>query len=886
MSTTKLDALYKAIRGGNARYAAALVPRLADEERQRVAKELPALLAELREADSTWAWSATPVKSALRVTGAGCLSGPAAAARWLSRADLRLVTRFGFNGDRGPAELVVKATEGRPAEWRAEVGRRLAGLLRTTAESDWNGEETAWWTCALLLRSAGAPVPVEDAFAVGWVRWTDGRGVASGDPLAEAMMPRIFEVEAIGRLITSRGETEAWIEAVLTLAEEKRLERATVLDGCLRRFLRGGTVADLRWYAELHDRLAPDLGEATARLRDYLRLLPAAPSRVAELALREVRRVDAAGGLGPAAYSEAAEALLFRPEQKLVRAALAWLAQSADRADQKDATLCALAVAFAHEAHAVQERATDLAVKFGPGAGREAVLRVREAATALPHDLRERIAAAFGEVEAPAAAPAGALPAPPPPSAFPGPFGSAAELAEEFAVVLRQEPSWTDSERISAGITELAHRDVKSLRAALKGFFEGDRGAWYRASDYDRFMYSPRAWPVLAARSVLRARWRPKAGGELRLERRGAEPHDAPMSDFLIGRMREVAERVERVPLLLATPTRANGHLDPEVLVARVERLEAAGVEPGPHDLVQALLRLPRDAAAGSGVTARAERLESPAGQAVAAWLREGGVADPFVERVEVRLPEVPFRPAVALMGVLRPVGDVPKALAPLWDYPLDGAKWRESPETFALAGYSSPPAWWPAIAPSHAEVAAAHLLPQLLSTLDFPHDQGAALLGLAECDGPTGVATGAALAYGLTVEPLQERTCAVDAFLLMAARGRLPAAEVGAAAGALAAHREAKLGRVVGGLGDAAAAGAHAEVWRAVEAALPAVLTAHASKPVPGMADLLALGVRTAETSGARGPAPEGLAAAAGRGGSSRTVKEAVRLRDLLARN
>ncbi|XVQ08735.1 DUF6493 family protein [Spirillospora sp. CA-255316] len=895
MSMPKVDALFNAVRGGNARYAAALVNRLADEERRRAARDLPGLLAELRDADSSWGWSAAGVKSALLVAGAGCMSGPAAAAQWLTRADLRLTRAFGFDGHRRHAELVVKAVEGRPGEWRAEVGRRLAGRLRVTDQASWNGDVTAWSTCALLLRSADAPVPEEDAFAVGWVRWTDPRAV-SGDPLAAVMVGRIFEVEAIGRLIASLEGMEPWIRAVLTLVEENRLDRATVLDGCLRRFLRGGAQGELRWYADLHDRLAPDLAEATARLRDYLRLLPAAPPRVAELALREVRRVDAAGRLDPAAYSEAAEALLFRPEQKLVRATLAWLAEGAaasgdggDRADRRDATLSALAVAFSHEAHALQERATSLAVKIGPGAGQEAGLRVREAAAALPHDLRERIAAVFGEVEAPAAhAAPGALPPPPPPASFPGPFGSPAELAEEFTVLVRHEPSWTDTERVMAAITELAHRDAEAVRAALKGFFDGDRGAWYMSRDFDRYMYSPHAWPVLAARSVLRPSWRPKPGEEARSDgRRLPGPHDPPVSVFLIRRMREIAALIERVPLLLATPTQANGHLDPEVLVERMERLEAVGAEPGPYDLAQALLRLPRDAAgAGSGVTARAERLESPAGRTVASWLRAGGIADPVVERAEVRLPEHPYLPSVAVMGMVRPAGDVPERLAPIWDYPGDEATWRKVPEYFTNVSYSSPPAWWPAMAPSHAELAAAHLLPQLVARLDYSNDQGAALLGLAECDGPAGEATGAALAYGFMVEPLRERTGAVDAFLHLAARGRLPAAAVGTAVGALAGHRQVKLGRVVGALGDAAAAGAHTEVWAAVEAALPGVLAAHAGKPVTGMADLLALGVRTAEACGARGPAPDGLAAAAGRGGSTRTVKEAIRLRDLLARN
>ncbi|GAA2416346.1 hypothetical protein GCM10010191_28420 [Actinomadura vinacea] len=883
MTMPRVDALHKAIKAGDARLVAELVAGLADEERRRAAQELPGLLSDLREADQSWMWRASATKSALLVAGAGCVSGPAAAAQWLGRADLRPRDAFGFDV-RGHVALVVQATGDRPAGWRAEVGRRLAGRLRVTDQMGWGGDEAAWWTCALLLRSAGAPPPADDAFAVGFVRWTSPADLAD-HPFTDALIQRIFEVEAIGREIVRFAEGRHWRDALIARVERGELGREALLDGCLRRFLRGGAQGDLRWYAALHDRLAPDLGEATARLRDYLRLLPTAPVPVAEIALREVRRVDDAGGLDGAAYAEAAAALMFRPERKLVRAALPWLAESAGRGGdgaRVDSVLSALAVAFGHEAAAVRERAVGIAVKHGAEAGERVRREVRDAAAALPHDLRERIAAVFGEVEAPAAEPA-ALPLMPPPAAFPGPIGSAAELAEEIAALLRAEPSWTDVERFTAGIVDLAHRDAEAARTALKGILQDGRTAWYMADDFDRFVYSPHAWPVLVARSFLVPKWRPEPTSPLRFDgHRTPRPYDPPMGLLLIRRMREIAAMVGRTPLLLATSTSTNGHLDPEELVARVERLEAAGLEPGPLDLAQALLRLPRDAA----LSGRARRLGSPAGKALVSWLEAGGLPDPVVELAVARLPEDPGLPPAALMGLVRPSGDVPDDLAPLSHHPGDNPFWRRTPEKyFSLGHFFSPVRWWPAMAPSHTELVAAHMLPRLAPALEFPSEQGAALLGLAESDGPTGVATGAALAYGLGVEPVRERAGAVDALLHMAARGRLPAAEVGTAAGTLAGHRAIKLNRVVAALGEAAAGGAQAAVWTAVEAALPAALAAHADKPVPGMADLLALGVRTAEVAGARGRVPDELAAAAGRGGSSRTVKEAVRLRDLLTR-
>ncbi|WP_449064414.1 hypothetical protein, partial [Planomonospora algeriensis] len=81
--------------------------------------------------------------------------------------------------------------------------------------------------------------------------------------------------------------------------------------------------------------------------------------------------------------------------------------------------------------------------------------------------------------------------------------------------------------------------------------------------------------------------------------RRNELPHPnrvSPPHDFLLHRYAELAEALRNgtlPPVLLATPTWTSGHLDPDVLVDRLETCAAAGVEPLPADLAQALLRLP-----------------------------------------------------------------------------------------------------------------------------------------------------------------------------------------------------------------------------------------------------------------------------------------------------
>ncbi|GAA2896155.1 hypothetical protein GCM10020220_102720 [Nonomuraea rubra] len=79
--------------------------------------------------------------------------------------------------------------------------------------------------------------------------------------------------------------------------------------------------------------------------------------------------------------------------------------------------------------------------------------------------------------------------------------------------------------------------------------------------------------------------------------------------------------------MLLATPTWMSGHLDPDVLVDRLETCAAAEVEPPPADLAQALLRLPRGR--HPAAADRAAKVDSEAARSAARWLAGDGLADP-----------------------------------------------------------------------------------------------------------------------------------------------------------------------------------------------------------------------------------------------------------------
>jgi hypothetical protein len=366
---------------------------------------------------------------------------------------------------------------------------------------------------------------------------------------------------------------------------------------------------------------------------------------------------------------------------------------------------------------------------------------------------------------------------------------------------------------------------------------------------------------------------------------------------LLAARVAELAVRIATapVPLLLATPTLANGTLDAAVLAARLARAEAEGWEPWPLDLEQALLRVPRgaDPAVAAG-------LSSPAGKQLAAYLAAGGLPDPVSIRVEQRVdprsgmpswgpPPVPQRVLVSL----EPAGTGGLRLAEQ----LVTLFRRPSPR-FLSSDFFLETDILTMVLPHHREVCAAWSMVRLAALADQDFRTGGELLPLlADCDGPFGPAMTLALAYVLAARHESDRVAGVDAFLTFAARevpsggalprasaGALPgasfAAGVGAEIGALCgADSLVKLTRVVPALADAHRAGASAAVWDVLAAALPLL----APKQPRGLPDLLELATQVARAVSAHGEIAE-VAALAGRGGSSRLVKEAKRLQSVLS--
>ncbi|TDD32068.1 hypothetical protein E1287_24285 [Actinomadura sp. KC06] len=883
------DDVQKAIESGDRDRTARLVAALDETDRRTVAKELPGTLKRLRAA--AFGFLDHRVLQAFLLAGAGTISGPAAAAAWLSRSDLRPW----WDDDRYCAMLCDLASI-RPDEWRAEVAHRVAARVRVSEES-W----AHWRIAAALAKSAGAAPPASDGFVVGWVTEVSPHELAD-DPFLDALAPRLFEADGVGaalafddtRLQWDKTRKGTWAAALADLARTGRLDRKTLLDGCVSRFLRGGTPHNLRWFVRLHDELEPTGEEAAARVRDYVRLLPVAPPTVADAALRQVRRADDLGRLDEALFEEAAGAVLFRPEKKLVRAALTWLDRTARARGRVDATLRAVPAVFTSDALDLRERAVKIAAKHASLAGDAVRAEVRDAAADLPADLRPAIAAAFGEVAAAEPEPE-PLAAPPPftPREAPAPIASPTELAEEFITLLGSEENWSAIERFLAAIVEFAYRDLDGTREAFRRVCsdrapsllermwnahvrEWVRGSWVQFPVRRLLLPDDTPSPVGEMRAAF-VKGRTRVQGRAWIFGRRSE-FLPQMERFLAWRRHEVVSALGAVPVLLATPTEGSGHIDPDVLVARLERLEAAGAEPGRADLAQAMLRVPREIEPAA--VARAKGLASDAGRTVASWLAAGGLADPAVECA------FPGEPVTSVGGqdlprpthVLATV-DVPGESDIARLCALSRTGWTDHGGSF----YNAFTGFWPSVMPSHREAAAAHLLPYFVGTEDEGWGQGTVALGLAEADGPAGAATGTVLACALANRDQHERAIAVEALLAFAARGGLPASGTGTALGHLAAAKVITVPRTVKALTVAADAGAHAAVWEVLAAALPHALPEPGERAPAGLPDLIALATRLAETTGARGAIPA-VADVASRGGSSRLVRESARLHRTLA--
>lgn len=786
-------------------------------------------------------WSKRKRAAAVVVAAVGCMPSAARAVALLGRVGIAESMAW------VPVEPVVEVARPRGAPFMADLARRLATHRRSSAVLA--GYEL---TAALVVDSGSAP-PETDAFVRGWVRshlfaQEPPLDRLRDDPLLTALVPRLFEIDGIGTELVN----ESWQKlgtfppALATLAEEGRLDRTMLLDGCVGRMLRGDRPGALRAFVVLLDQLAPTVDEAAARALDLVRLLPDAPSTVAGLAQRLVRQVDDAGRLELDTLLKVSEQVLTRTEKGLVKTQLRWLSAVAKRVQDRAGEIAGVvSVACDHPAADIQE----LARKLGgePPAAPEPWVG-----------------------ETPVAAPVAAMPAP---------ISSAGELAEEAVALFSAPLSVVGFERVLAGLVAARATDPDGVAEVLTPMLP----RLNPASEFDQHLPSPAdlndaVWNAIrtAAGGTGKTSWQ-RLVSIVRDTIRGVARHDSVLpvpapQRALVLRAGEICARLKKqpVPYLVATPTSVNGHLDAGTLIDRLAAAERDGWEPWRFDLEQALLRLPREVEAD--VLTRARKLRSAAGTRLADWLAAGGLPNPTMTRI-AQPSAAQSMPKWRAVVALTPGGPGSGVLA--------DELCTHKPPKGSSSGVWMPltEALWPAVLPGHRDVIAAWALPTVAAAADQDLSGPRELLPLlAECAGPVGPALTIALAYGLAARDTANRVAAVDAVLALA--GSVDPVLLGQEVGAMAAAGVVKLGRSTGALTDTARGGAPNLVRATVFAALPDVLAA--TPPPRGTPDLLALATETVTTTGWRGNLPE-VTELAGRSGKSRLHLEARRLAGLV---
>jgi len=386
-------------------------------------------------------------ETSLLIAGAGTIARPAQAAAWLARGGL--ASQW---APQPRLDHLMRVLATRPREWQADVAVRLARRIRTP-------QDRIVPLALELLRVSGTEPPAHDPLVIAWL----SSGVGPDDPLIDTLLPRLFETEGVGRALRNEWAARLWLDLIRHVLFTGRMSRERLLDACVRRFLRGGAEADLRFFAQVHEAIDPTPQEVAARRRDYLRLLPAAPTPVAESALRRVR---GAGPIDDADAVEAIVALAFRAEAGLARAGLTWLEERVRLAPGTAAELAeALAAAFGHPSHRVQERAARIALRHAD-AFAPATEVIAEAVPLLLADLGAQVAARFGGEPVPAETAPPFTPPPLPAVAPPGPHPAPTLDVPDY---LLSDP--VHAEAWLAAFVARAATDREGLRAEPAGRF-------------------------------------------------------------------------------------------------------------------------------------------------------------------------------------------------------------------------------------------------------------------------------------------------------------------------------------------------------------------------------------------------------------------------------
>lgn len=881
-----MSSLMEAVRSGRTDVAVGLLDGLTDAERRAFLPELKELRKELRKAP--WEEPSRRAYPALHAAGAACETGAAAAATWIAATDMRW-------SQSSPA-LLIHILGDRDTAWLADVTHRLAGRPASSS--------VPYELMAGLVRLSGCPVPTTDAYVRGWVEHIGNLRQLGNtlldrlrkDPHLAELVDALFETEDIGSPLewTSGEGSNSWVDALARLTTEGVLDRKRTVDACVARLLRGGTTLDNRVFLRVLTALALTREEERERIADWLALASDAVSMVASHAQSVLGSLALDGELTSRRLVEMSDAVLFRPEKKLVRAQLVLLGKVLARdASAAVEVLPALAQAFGHEDADVQERALKLVERHLKKVDSPEVrAELAAAADQLIPTLRTRAVETLGAAPTTAASTVYEEMLPPAPEAArlaPAPE-SAVELAEEVGVLLATEGDVAAFERALDGLVRHAYRGRDALLEALgpvvaRRWWASDGPGHVRRPD-DHFSrthhaYGSAAYALDLLLATLQDKVRTATLHEgMRHGHRGRECGHSALTRAFGARVWEVAYRLraEPLPFLLSTPSWSTGLLEPDELVDRLDAYRRLGARVSAADFAQALLRVRReDRVAATAAAERAEALGTTEGARLARWLTSESPALPLSRRRTSGA-----RVVLELGELLDLQEDFPaefRALGkPVTAY---GDHW------YCYHWSQEMQRHWLAILPERRELVAARLVRDVSAVaLDDTRGAAAVLPLLAESEGLAGQATHLCLAYGLGARHPEDRLAAVDALLVLAARGQLDVDRLGADLGELVRSGAVKPSRLAESVRTGAATGANATIWGFLRHTLTALLADLEGDAKPAHAralgDLLAVAAECAERSGARGELPY-LAQTAARSGSSRLVVQARRLRSAL---
>lgn len=764
-------------------------------------------------------------QAAAAVAVLGCVTGVrqvASALEWLS-----------LDGAAGAEAAMVEVTEARRPHWLPDLPEALlAGRERTPY---------SFRVVRALVRAGVLPPPTLPEYPrtmvrglVGWGGWQGGPSVldrfredlglldhelwqmlateGAGKDLGfyDSWKLKAQSFPPNGQSIPARPE-HTWRHALATLAEEGLVDRDRLLDAALAAFLRDWSAADVTWFVALHDELAPSVDEVVARQATYGRLLAVEPGPPVQLGLRALGALLDADRLDPDVLLTGAPALLTRRDKGTAMAGLKLLEQTAIALPTTvDGVAAAVAHALAHDRLDVQERAQALLDRLVPDEGS------RQPAAPAPAVAPEPLAD----------------PTPPPVAAPLEPVADADELAELLARLVEEADDPAEVERLLEGTMRLARRRPSRGVDALAARLHELTGAYYPGpwsreelrADLVQLGLTwldggqPGAGPTGRLHTV---RWERVDGS---LHTIHEHRHDRSLAGIVTRRIHEVAVAVAAGGgSLLSFPSRCDGSLDGDELVARVRSLGRASavrpldagtallrVRPEDHDQ----LRFPSAHRTGSFLASQLALLATHR----PAWEPITGESHGQYEREVVRA--TTWRDAAPSAGGSTVVAIALDRHDPLLDLALEAADGEYG------SRYDQVTATWPLLFPHHPDLLAAHAHPRLVRALTKNRNGTEPILeALGASSRPLGPPAHSALVLGLGARNGSERARAVDALVDIGDRASLDGRALGVVLAILLAEEAVTGSRIVPGLVDASRSSGRAR-WAILDAlteAMPA---------------------------------------------------------------